>query len=209
MHPSRVIGLFPTPLLHARAALDAPSAAALATRFAGQARQDNVHTPRLSHTTILDPQSDAQLAAVVERVAPRLVEFGELMFGQRLDWQLKELWFNVLAPGGHQALHNHANSFVSGVIYLSAVPAGSSTVFVKPLGQPGAVFANTHAGTATGPFNGERWVMPEVGPGDLVLFPSHLLHEVPENRGAQRISLAFNAIPRRLDAWGYTIGFTA
>jgi hypothetical protein len=31
---------------------------------------------------------------------------------------------------------------------------------------------------------------------------------VPPNEGGQRISLAFNAIPARLDSWGYTIGFS-
>ena len=46
-------------------------------------------------------------------------------------------------------------------------------------------------------------------PGDLVLFPSYLLHEVPLNHGDLRITLAFNAIPSRLDAWGYAIGLSA
>jgi hypothetical protein len=31
---------------------------------------------------------------------------------------------------------------------------------------------------------------------------------VPENRGPQRISIAFNAIPDRLDSSGYTIRLT-
>ena len=42
----------------------------------------------------------------------------------------------------------------------------------------------------------------------MILFPSYLLHEVPRNQGDQRITLAFNAIPDRLDSWGYTIGLT-
>lgn len=43
--------------------------------------------------------------------------------------------------------------------------------------------------------------------GDLILFASYLLHAVPRNEGPQRISIAFNAIPERLDSWGYTIQF--
>ena len=42
----------------------------------------------------------------------------------------------------------------------------------------------------------------------MVLFPSYLLHEVPRNQGAQRITMAFNAIPDRLDSWGYSIGLS-
>jgi hypothetical protein len=41
----------------------------------------------------------------------------------------------------------------------------------------------------------------------LILFPSYLLHEVPVNPGGERVTLAFNAIPDRLDAWGYAVGF--
>ena len=48
--------------------------------------------------------------------------------------------------------------------------------------------------------------MPEISAGDLVLFPSYLLHEVPANQGEQRISIAFNAIPERLENFGYGIG---
>ena len=50
--------------------------------------------------------------------------------------------------------------------------------------------------------------VPAVEPGDLVLFPSHLLHEVPPHDGAARVSLAFNAVPERLNASGYEVGFT-
>jgi hypothetical protein len=49
--------------------------------------------------------------------------------------------------------------------------------------------------------------MPEPDPGDLILFPSYLLHEVPVNQGSERVTLAFNAIPHRLDAWGYSVSF--
>ena len=68
---------------------------------------------------------------------------------------------------------------------------------------------HTVSNTALGPFNADKWVAPAPTPGDLLLFPSHLLHEVPANRGAERITLAFNAIPHRLDAWGYAIEFSA
>ena len=49
---------------------------------------------------------------------------------------------------------------------------------------------------------------PHPEPGDAVLFPSYLMHAVPPNAGERRVSLAFNAIPSRLDSWGYTIGFS-
>jgi hypothetical protein len=50
-------------------------------------------------------------------------------------------------------------------------------------------------------------VLPKAEPGDVVLYPSYLLHEVPPNQGERRMTLALNAIPDRLDSWGYRISF--
>jgi uncharacterized protein (TIGR02466 family) len=206
--PSRVVGLFATPVMHTAAAVGRATVERLRRRLADEAVTANRQSTRLTHTAPVDPQADGDIAQLAEQILPPLQAFGELLFGEPLPWLIKEAWGNVLWPGGHQALHNHANSLVSGVVYLSAVPSSSRTVFVRALGQPGYIFSNQHAGVGTGPFNGDKWVTPEVAPGDLMLFPSHLLHEVPAHDGEVRISLAFNAVPRRLDAWGYTVGFT-
>ena len=48
--------------------------------------------------------------------------------------------------------------------------------------------------------------MPE--PGDLVLYPSYLMHAVLTNPGGRRITMALNAIPTTLDSWGYKISFS-
>jgi uncharacterized protein (TIGR02466 family) len=180
----------------------------LREHFAASARQANAKSSQLAHTQILQPQQDDRLRALSASVAPRIAEFGELLFGERLEWSIKEMWLNVLEAGGQQALHSHANSFISGVLYLTPCHPQASLVFVKAMGQPAFVFKNTHQQSATGPFNADKWVMPATAAGDLVLFPSYLLHEVPVNPGDRRVSLAFNAIPNRLDAWGYRVGFT-
>lgn len=206
--PSRVIGLFPTPLLHAEKLVTPEVVETLRERFVRSARQANAKSSQLAHTEILQPQADDGLRALSAVVGPRIAEFGELLFGERLQWSIKEMWVNVLEAGGSQALHSHANSFISGVVYLTPCHPQASLVFVKALGQPAFVFKNTHRTSATGPFNADKWIMPPVAAGDLVLFPSYLLHEVPINPGDPRVSLAFNAIPDRLDAWGYRIGFT-
>lgn len=205
---SRVIGLFATPVMHTPAAVDAATVGRLRARLEAQALTANSQSAQLAHTAILDAQADADLAQLVQQLQGPVQTFGELLFGAALPWLVKELWGNVLMAGGHQALHNHANSLVSGVLYLSAVPAASRTVFVRAMGHPGYVFRHQQAGVPTGPFNGDKWVVPAVEPGDLVLFPSHLLHEVPPHDGAARVSLAFNAVPERLNASGYEVGFT-
>ena len=206
--PSRVIGLFPTPVLHAERLVPPGLVEELRAHFVQRARQANAKSPQLAHTEILQPQADERLRALSALVGPRIAELGELLFGERLEWSVKEIWANVLEAGGQQALHNHANSFISGVVYLTPCHPQANLVFVKALGQPAFVFRNTHRASATGPFNADKWIMPSVSAGDLVLFPSYLLHEVPTNPGEPRVSLAFNAIPDRLNASGYRIGFS-
>ena len=114
----------------------------------------------------------------------------------------------MLDTGGRQAMHNHANSFISGVVYLTPTHPDARTVFMKSPGGTEFSFKNDHAGVTTGPYNADKWISPPPEPGDVVLFPSYLMHAVPPNPGERRITMAFNAIPTRLDSWGYTISFS-
>ena len=203
-----VIGLFPTPLLRVSGALGRALVAGLVAHFSERAKTANNASANLSHTEMLQPGDSPLLVEVAMRVTPKLVDFGALMLGERLGWSVKEMWVNLLDTGGRQAMHNHANSFISGVLYLSATHPDARTVFMKSPGGTDFTFKNDHAGITPGPYNADKWISPAPEPGDMVLFPSYLMHAVPPNPGERRITLAFNAIPTRLDSWGYTIGFS-
>lgn len=204
---SQVIGLFPTPFMRVEALLGPGLVGALVQHFSAAASSANARSRLLSHTEILSPADSPHCIEAGRLIAPKLAEFGLLMFGEQLGWSIKEMWVNVLQTGGQQSMHNHANSFVSGVVYLTRSHPSASTVFMKGPGGSAFAFSNANANTSRGPFNADKWIMPEAAPGDMVLFPSYLLHEVPVNQGGERISLAFNAIPDRLDSWGYRIRF--
>ena len=201
------IGLFPTPFLRAPATLGADLTTRLAQHFSALAVRDNNSSPMLSHTAMLRPGDSPLLVEAATRITPKLVDFGVLLFGEQMAWSIKEMWVNVLDPGGRQAMHNHANSFISGVVYLTPTHPDSQTIFMKSPGGSDFAFRNDHAGTSPGPYNADKWVSPAPRPGDMVLFPSYLMHAVPPNAGERRISLSFNAIPTRLESWGYTIRF--
>lgn len=202
-----VLGLFPIPLLRASSVLDARLVAALVEHFSAQAICSNNSSSQLSHTQMLRPQDSPLFVQAAERITPKLADFGTHLFGERLGWSIKEMWVNVLDTGGHQAMHNHANSFISGVVYLTPPHPESRTVFMRAPGGTDFMFRNDHARISPGPFNADKWISPAPAPGDMVLFPSYLMHAVPPNKGPTRITLSFNAIPQRLDSWGYTIGF--
>jgi hypothetical protein len=203
-----VISLFPTPFLRAPGTLPVALVDGLVKHFSGLAVQDNNSSSNLSHTQMLRPSDSELLIQAAALITPKLSEFGALLFGERMGWSIKEMWVNVLDQGGRQSMHNHANSFISGVVYLKPTHESSRTVFMKAPGGTDYSFKNDHAGIATGPFNAEKWISPQPEPGDLVLFPSYLMHAVPPNEGERRITLALNAIPARLDSWGYAIQFS-
>lgn len=203
-----VIGLFSTPFMRVPGALGQPLTRALVDHFSGQAVCRNNSSDNLSHTELLRPGDSPLFVEAAAVITPRLAAFGALLFGETIGWSLKEMWVNVLDTGGRQAMHNHANSFISGVVYLTPTHPDSRTVFMKSPGGTDFAFRNDHPGTRSGPYNADKWISPAPEPGDMVLFPSYLMHAVPPNPGGRRITLAFNAIPTRLDSWGYTISFS-
>jgi|SRR5688572_8308219 len=202
-----VVPLFPTPFMRAPAALPKELVDGLVAHFAGLAAQANNSSANLVHTTMLKPSDSPLLVEAANIITPLLAEFGALMFGERLGWSLKEMWVNIMDRGGRQAMHNHANSFISGVTYLTPTHPDARTVFMKSPSGTHFSFKNDHAGVVTGSYNSDKWISMAPAPGDTVFFPSYLLHAVPANPGERRITLAFNAIPTRLDSWGYTIAF--
>ncbi len=204
-----VFGLFPTPVQRCRSVLERPLLEALVAHFEAQATDSNKSSDRLTHTRMLQPAESPLFAQVADRVTPRIVDFGSHLFGERLPWMMKEMWVNVLDTGGHQSVHNHANSFVSGVVYLTRTHPNSQTVFMRALGGAQFQFTNDHARTIAGPYSADKWISPAPEPGDMILFPSGLLHSVPPNPGERRITLAFNAIPAQLNSWGYVVRFGA
>ncbi len=202
-----VIGLFPTPFLRAPSSLTPKLVEALVAHFTTQAQMPNNTSDMLSHTTMLQPTDSPLFVDAAALIAPKLSVFGALMFGEQLGWSIKEMWVNVLDTGGRQAMHNHANSFISGVVYLTPTHPDARTVFMKSPGGHDFAFKNDHAGVQLGPYSADKWISPDPRPGDMVLFPSYLMHAVPPNPGGRRISMAFNAIPTKLESWGYKISF--
>ncbi|MBC7939759.1 MAG: hypothetical protein H7Z19_08365, partial [Chitinophagaceae bacterium] len=164
-----VIGLFPTPFMRVPGVLPSALVSRLVDHFSALAVRDNSSSPKLTHTELLRPEDSPLFVQAAQLVSPKLIEFGVLLFGERLGWSVKEMWVNVLDTGGRQAMHNHANSFVSGVVYLTTTHPQAQTVFMKSPGGNDFSFRNDHAATAPGPYSADKWVSPAPEPGDMVL----------------------------------------
>jgi len=169
----------------------------------------NSQNDLLSHTEVMRCDANPHYRHIGDKAQEFLRDFGFLLFGENLQWQIKEMWMNLLSTGGHQSMHTHANSFISGVVYLTDSHESAKTVFHNTMGTRAFVFSNQHADAAITPYNADRWVASDMQRGDLLLFPSYMLHAVPRNEGEERITIAMNALPTRLKSWDYEVGFAS
>src|SRR2546430_743385 len=94
-----VFGLFPTPFLRAPGTLSARLVDGLVQHFSTLALDPNKASDNLSHTAMLRPGDSPLLVEAATLITPKIVDLGALMFGERLDWAIKEMWVNAI-PGG-------------------------------------------------------------------------------------------------------------
>ena len=199
--------LFPVPVMRVENFLSDTEIAATVAAIKSSPTLRNSQNDLLSHTDVMRCDANPQYRHIGEKAQEYLRDFGFLLFGENLQWHIKEMWMNLLSTGGHQSMHTHANSFISGVVYLTESDESAKTVFHNTMGTRAYVFSNHHADAAITPYNADRWVASDMQRGDLLLFPSYMLHAVPRNDGQERISIAMNALPERLKSWDYEVSF--
>jgi len=105
--------------------------------------------------------------------------------GNRFDLQtpIIHYWANVNSKSGYNIAHTHVGSVVSGVIYLQATTTGM--IEFHPANY---IYKTNHPCWF---YNGSMQYHPE--DGDIILFPSHLMHSVEPNPvDRERINIAFN-----------------
>jgi len=103
---------------------------------------------------------------------------------------ITQAWANYTTKGQNHHAHRHPNSFLSGVFYVSVTPE-DKIVFIKD--SPPAIEMATRT---TNEWN--QNIMPfTVRPGELVIFPSSLMHMVERaTTNDTRVSIAFNSYLR-------------
>ena len=110
---------------------------------------------------------------------------------QNVELYITQSWLNWTDPGEIHHAHAHSNSIVSGVMYIDVQDDVDYITFLK------SSYNAIHIPTARANiFNCDRWTL-RVNTGELVLFPSNLIHSVePTSHDKTRISLAFNTFAR-------------
>ena len=107
------------------------------------------------------------------------------------DIFITQSWLNWTNKGEYHHRHDHPNSFISGVIYIQADAFKDKITLYKS----GYSFIEI-AATSCDILNSGEYNL-AVKSGDIVLFPSHLSHNVNQTHSDKtRISLAFNTFIR-------------
>lgn len=108
-----------------------------------------------------------------------------------------EAWYHITRGGGYFAAHNHPNHSWSGVYCVQHHgddPESDSgkLCFLNPMPESN-MYVDVANVRLQRPFSGAP-LMLRLQPGQLVLFPSWLMHEVmPYEGNSERITVAFNA----------------
>ena len=118
------------------------------------------------------------------------------------EYVITTSWITWTSNGDISQIHNHRNSFWSGVYYFQdEYPEGSATIqFFNPLEKLSDVVMMGSDLTERNPINSSGWEFnPE--PKQLIFFPSYLEHQVMKHTIDKiRCSLAFNIMP--MGKWG-------
>ena len=107
-----------------------------------------------------------------------------------MSLRITQSWLNYTDTGQNHHRHPHPNSYISGVFYLNANPEVDKIYFFKEEYKQLLIDPQTF-----NLWNSTSWWLP-VGTGDLLIFPSNLIHMVDNTINKEtRISLAFNTFP--------------
>ena len=118
------------------------------------------------------------------------------------------MWAAVYIPGMAHFDHVHQNSIISAVYYSKVGKKNAPIVFSDPHGLNGASPVQAYLGAEhdfqpEGPFHHQFSYFPKEG--ELVLFPSWLVHKVPSHDGkGDRVSWPFN-YQGSMDSWSRTV----
>jgi len=198
MNPGELVSLFPTCLLVNnidRNFTNEELECVLDYKDTTRANTANITT---KDVLVLENPKLAGLKKLIEEaLQDYLIQIYNPINPDKIRLVVTQSWLNYTDKTQYHHKHYHHNSIVSGCLYINARKESDSIVFTKrATGEPWQIQA-----LEQNYFNCNEFSVP-VETGDIVLFPSNLIHSVPQtNHEYTRISLAFNSF------WDGELGF--
>lgn len=148
----------------------------------------NILNARSNNSYVLDDAVMADLKKFCQESLFKFVNAHNPPASENVTSYITQSWLNFNKKNeGHHA-HKHANSIISGVLYINVVSGIDNICFTNPNSR-----ILRYTPKEWNMFNSDEWSVP-VTSGDLLLFPSTLEHYVKSNESDNiRISLSFNS----------------
>ena len=132
-----------------------------------------------------------------ERIHELYMKYVSSVFDKPVTFSLEDMWFNYYIDGEYQEEHHHINlSPFHPPVHFSCIhylkydeEEHVSTTFHDPIST-----LRAHSFEMESNYCKENWV-PKVKEGDLLIFPSYLVHHVKKSKPTPdnpRITIAFN-----------------
>lgn len=156
--------------------------------------EDVYHLLDQSKTTPDNLNSRESFTALVNFIEKKTERFSEEVLGiKKNDLTLTSMWSNVHSSGSKHQIHQHPNSFLSGVYYpyIPECEDPGNIVFVDPRQAKNMFYADFFKSSCIS--NRNIWVTPQTGL--LLLFPSWLEHGTDPyicSAGIERVAISFN-----------------
>lgn len=195
----KIIDIFPTPIFYASLPAEFSK---LESFFDSQEiyTSKNITNPiifgeRSKNSYILNLPELNELAKYILSLV--IIYGNEILNYDYNQYKFSQSWLSLKYPNQSHREHAHPNSLISGVLYYGEFLKDTPSINFHKL-QVGvnqfSLLPKTKQGS-NNQYSSDQYTIP-VLPGNIILFPSHLVHSVPENNTNQiRKSLAFNIVP--------------
>jgi len=186
MFESHINAIFPTPIYQSKLNRDFTEKELLFVNNNKNVVYNNTGNTVSKNNYVLD---DKFFKNIKKELNSRVKDYFDKIVSPSNDIKpyITQSWLNYTKNNQYHHKHNHFNSLVSGVLYINSDEKHDKINFYKDSYQ--SIKPDIKENNL---FNSESWWFP-VKTGDILLFPSSLLHMVSLKKGHNtRISLAFN-----------------
>ena len=182
--------IFPTPIMHTELGRNFTERELIFFEKHSHLINRNVGNVVSSNSQILD---EPEMEDLKKFVTNYLEEYIERVYNPKFSTEIfiTQSWINWTKKGEYHHKHDHPNSLISGVFYLSADSSKDTITFWRAGYKQLQIEPKVYD-----VFNSDSWWF-KVKTGDMVMFPSSLTHSVNEVVTENvRVSLAFNSFIR-------------
>ncbi len=181
--------IFPTPVMRSNIGRDFTAEEWKFFKRMQAAPHANVSNIRSADTRVLDAPEMKSLRSIIQDHINQYA-WKAISADPRFEFYITQSWTNYTQKGQSHHRHMHTNSLISGSLYIQAKKDVDGICFHRG--------SAAHVQILVSDDDLSEYNTPvkcfSVGAGDLVLFPSNLVHSVEQATGDHtRISLAFNA----------------